>query len=210
MTTQRPVPSGEIPENFTLTSQQKQQRPPPISYLLDFGLYLTSGILPSGQENYFDPRQSPSNNIGSTINSFYPSPSSSINFLATYPADSGNISESGISIFNYIGLSGAFSNVIDVSGNNITSFRVNTENDAWNNEAAKSGIIESAISGIITPAGSGDVNIDEIVSYIHYYPLNEKISIEASRLNRPVIVPFLSTYKVSESLFDPYPYKELQ
>ena len=186
MTTQRPVPSGEIPENFTLTEQQKQQRPPPIQYLLDGGLYLTSGILPSGQENYFDPRQDPDNNAGLSMNAFYPSPANKdgtftgTGLLMTYPPwwfsthPSGYDPELrdilGISkdsgILHYENLVGKFSNV-------------------------------SKVSGIATQ----DFNIFN--PYIHYYPKNTKITNANKSEDSPVLIPYVSDYEIVQPI-NPY------
>lgn len=192
MTTQRPVPSGEIPENFTLTAQQKQQRPPPIQYLLDGGLYLTSGILPSGQENYFDETQDPNNPVnnialplGLPINAFYPSPANKngtftgTGLLVTYPPwwfsthpsgydpelrdILGILKESGI--LNYENLIGRFSNVSGVSGIAVQDFN------------------------IFNP-------------YIHYYPIDE-ITNNNKDKNSPVLIPYVSDYEIVQPI-SPY------
>lgn len=110
MTTQRPVPQNEIPTNFLLTEVEKQQKVP-------------SGILPSGQENYFDTKQNPNNNGGFPINAFYPSPKnpdgsfSGTPLLATSFSNElppeirriiGQLKETGI--LHYENLIGRFSN----------------------------------------------------------------------------------------------------
>lgn len=109
MTTQRPVPQNQVPTNFLLTQIQKQQKVP-------------SGILPSGQENYFDTIQDPDNNAGFPINAFYPSPASNGTFTGTgllatyaptgYPQEIqyrlGQLKESGI--LNFYELFSLFSN----------------------------------------------------------------------------------------------------
>lgn len=178
MTTQRPVPSGEIPENFTLSSQQKQQRPPPIPYLLSGGLYLTSGILPSGQENYFDTRQDPDNNFGLPINTFYPSPANQngtfagTGLLVTYAPTGyppevkyklGQLKESGI--LHYENLVGRFSNVSSVSGIAVQDFN------------------------IFNP-------------YIHYYPIDE-ITNNNKDKDSPVLIPYVSDYEIVQPI-SPY------
>lgn len=101
MTTQRPIPSGDIPENFILTDEQKQQKYP-------------SGILPSGQANFADQNQYPQ------INEIYPSPSSTINnLLATYPPSGyspetryllGELKETGILHYDQLIQNRNFSN----------------------------------------------------------------------------------------------------
>lgn len=186
MTTQRPVPSGEIPDNFVLTPQQKQQRPPSIQYLLNNGLYLTSGILPSGQENYFDISQDFENNGGLAINSFYPSPVdqngvfTGTGLLVTYPPwwftthpsgytpeirkILGILRQSGI--LNYQDLIGIFSNVSSVSGIPIQDF------------------------SIFNP-------------YIHYYPSYMPITNDDKIYNFAVSIPYISDYEMAE-LYDPY------
>lgn len=181
MTTERPVPSGEIPENFTLNQQQKQQVPPPIPYLLNFGVYLTSGILPSGQENFNDENQYPQ------INEAYPSPINvngtfaGTGLLMTYPPwwvyqnptgyppelrnQFGVMKQSGI--LHYKDLIGNFSNVSGVSGIAVQDFNI-------------------------------------FNSYIHYYPINTEITNQNKGSDSPVLIPYVSDYEVVSNPINPY------
>lgn len=98
-----------VPYNAPLTSEQKKQQP--------------SGLLPSGEANFFDFSQS-------DINSIYPHPSGTVvngvfvpsGFFPTYPNAANPVEKSGI--FNYDDLSSRFSNVSQVSGLKIESFEV--------------------------------------------------------------------------------------
>ena len=91
-----------IPYNAPLTESQKQQLP--------------SGLIPSGEANFFDFSQSGINNI-------YPSPSNfNSGIYVTYPKDANPIERSGI--FNSDGLISRFSNVNQVSGLKIESFEI--------------------------------------------------------------------------------------
>ena len=101
-----------IPYNAPLTNEQKKQLP--------------SGILPSGEANYYDFAQS-----SKPLNETYPSPTGTAisgivpalsGFFPTYPKNANPIEKSGI--FNYDNLVGKFSNVNQVSGLKIESFEI--------------------------------------------------------------------------------------
>lgn len=169
MTTQRPVPQNQVPTNFLLTQTQKQQKAP-------------SGILPSGQENYFDSRQDPDNNLSLPINAFYPSPInqdgnfSGTGLLATYPPTGyppqiryllGQLRETGI--LHFYDFSSLFSNATIVGLYQVSDFT------------------------IFNP-------------YIHYYPNKQEldsINNQNKSNNYPVYIPYVSDYEFSEP-YDPY------
>jgi hypothetical protein len=101
-----------IPYNAPLTDEQKKQFP--------------SGILPSGEANYYDFTQS-----SKPLNETYPSPTGTAisgivpalsGFFPTYPKNANPIEKSGI--FNYENLVSRFSNVNQVSGLKIESFEL--------------------------------------------------------------------------------------
>lgn len=101
-----------IPYNAPLTNEQKKQFP--------------SGILPSGEANYYDFAQN-----SKPLNETYPSPTGTAisgivptlsGFFPTYPKNANPIEKSGI--FSYDNLVGKFSNVNQVSGLKIESFEL--------------------------------------------------------------------------------------
>lgn len=103
-----------IPYNAPLTNGQKIQYP--------------SGILPSGEANYYDFTQDKYRPSG--INAEYPYPNLTIQngtfvpsgFYPTYPPNVNPVEKSGI--FNYDGLVSRFTNVAQVSGLKIESFEI--------------------------------------------------------------------------------------
>lgn len=166
MTTQRPVPQNQAPTNFFLVGDQKQQK-------------LPSGILPSGQENYFDVLQDPLNNGGLPINAFYPSPTDhgGSGLLATYSPSQyppqiryllGQLRETGI--LHFFNLSSLFSS------------------------ANLAGLYQVSDFTIFNP-------------YLHYYPDTalSKINNENKSEDFPVYIPYVSDYEIAEP-YDPYNY----
>lgn len=100
-----------IPYNAPLTSEQKVQLP--------------SGLLPSGEANYYDFSQDRAYYNGSGINHIYPSPSDfseESGIFKTYPSSATPIERSGI--FNFDNLNSRFSNVSQVSGLKLESFEI--------------------------------------------------------------------------------------
>ena len=95
-----------IPYNTSLTSEQKRQLP--------------SGLLPSGEANFYDFTQDKYRPSG--INSEYPFPDVPSGLYPTYPPNVDPIERSGI--FNYDGLISRFSNVAQVSGLKIEGFEI--------------------------------------------------------------------------------------
>jgi hypothetical protein len=95
-----------IPYNTSLTSDQKKQLP--------------SGLLPSGEANYYDFTQDKYRPSG--INSEYPFPNVVSGLYPTYPPNVNPVERSGI--FNYDGLVSRFTNVSQVSGLKIESFDI--------------------------------------------------------------------------------------
>lgn len=101
-------PEGsDCPQNFApLSTEQKKQLEP-------------SGILPSGESNFFDFTQHHNHNNGDGINSKFPDPDSfdsSSGVLKTYAKTEFEQSESDNNIFNYTGLvnNGQFSSASQV------------------------------------------------------------------------------------------------
>jgi|688.fasta_scaffold540350_2 hypothetical protein len=145
-------------DNHPLSNEQKKQKYP-------------SGVMPSGEGNFFDFSQSHEYHRGSGINYIFPHPNGNNEFseesgvIKTYPPSGYSFSQKESGIFSYNDLRSLFSNAHQVSGNNITSF-----------------------------------NLDN--SYIHYYPIpgEEKDFYD----NHQFEVPFLSSYKETIQLFDPY------
>lgn len=215
MTTERPVPENEIPENFNLSPQQKQQRPPPIVYLINYGIYLTSGILPSGQANYFDVIQdtdSPENNfpipLGLPINSFYPSPAdkngnfTGTGLLATYPPWWTSVQPTGYppelryilgilrqsGIFNFDDLNGRFSNSRGcITIPFLTDVGTTVEITICSDDNPD---FKQQGFNIFNP-------------YVHYYPSNTAITSENKLEDYPVFIPYVSDYELAEP-YDPY------
>lgn len=111
------IDSSGIPYNAPLSIIEKIQLP--------------SGLLPSGEANFYDFLQNEKPyNLGSGINNVYPFPINSIvvsgikvsGLFSTYPPTVNPVEISGI--FNYDGLVGKFSNVSQVSGLKIESFDI--------------------------------------------------------------------------------------
>lgn len=114
-----------IPYNAPLSAVEKTQYP--------------SGLLPSGEANYFDFSQDRSYHDGSGINAIYPSPTGVVQngiivkpkigggfeasgIYPTYPSDANPVEKSGI--FDFQNLDSRFSNVSQVSGLKIESFEI--------------------------------------------------------------------------------------
>ena len=206
MTTQRPVPSDEIPENFNLSPQQKQQRPPPIQYLLNFGIHVTSGIIPSGQEHFLDQTQIEGNfdrYTGLPLNGFYPSPANQngefagTELLKTYPPWWFTQHPSGYppqlrqilkilkenNILQFDELKSDFSDVVKC-----VKFSL-VEN------TSKVGEIELCVTGWLLQQGFNSFN-----SYIHYYP---KSDVDDKLKDYAIFIPYISDYEIAEP-YDPY------
>lgn len=100
-----------IPYNAPLSAAEKTQLP--------------SGLLPSGEANYFDFVQY----IGNGINKAYPSPNVAVidgaiesGLLRSYPSSVFGVEKSGI--FNYNELTGKFSNAVEANKLKIESFSI--------------------------------------------------------------------------------------
>lgn len=157
-----------IPENRPLSNEQKS---------LDLKAN-PSGVIPSGEANFYDFYQSHIYHKGSGINVYYPHPTGKTplefdpisGIIRTYPSDNGKYSYAESGILNYSNLSSIFSNAIAISGNNIQSFNISNP-------------------------------------YIHYYPKNT--GAKPDNNNNVVEIPFVSSYKETNTLFSFYPYKNI-
>ena len=147
---------------------------------------LPSGMLPSGEANFFDVAQHHEHNDGSGINAIFPSPSGFIvsgpgqsGAYQTYGPNSGLVVVDTSGIFSYNNLSGVFSN--------------------GTQSRNASGLIDFSFGGI--SAGSV-TDFTGFNNYVHYYGIGTPSTAIISGII-PVKIPYISDVTVASG-YDPY------